>query len=172
MGQEDIKMNRVSWKEYFMGVAELISKRSTCCRIGVGAVLVSKENRIISTGYNGVTRGAEHCYEYFKLLHENEESLTQQSWDEYLKTDSFKEKHKRFSSENEIHAEANAILGNSFDEMSGGTIYCTLSPCEDCAKLIKAAGIKTVIYRHKYDRPEGLMAISFLTRNKIEIFQY
>ena len=51
-------------------------------------------------------------------------------------------------------------------------MYCTLSPCEDCAKLMKAAGVTKVIYKDKYDREEGEMALSFLKRNGIQIYQF
>ncbi|MBP5749413.1 MAG: cytidine deaminase, partial [Firmicutes bacterium] len=53
---------RPSWDEYFMEMAELARKRSTCLRRGVGAVIV-KDNRVIATGYNGVPRGIRHCGE-------------------------------------------------------------------------------------------------------------
>lgn len=160
-----MKTNRIEWDDYFMGVAGLIAQRSTCCRIKVGAVLVSKEKRILATGYNGVTRGSEHCHEYFELKFTD----TQQdsSFEEYLLTASFKEEHRKFSSENEIHAEANALLGNSLMEMKESTMYSTLSPCEDCAKLMKAAGVTRVVYKTKYDRPEGEQALRFLKRSGI-----
>ena len=58
--------NRPSWDEYFMEMAELARKRSTCLRRGVGAVIV-KDNRVIATGYNGVPRGISHCLETGRL---------------------------------------------------------------------------------------------------------
>lgn len=53
--------DRPSWDEYFAGIAEAVSKRATCPRASVGAVIVSEDNRILSTGYNGSTRGDLHC---------------------------------------------------------------------------------------------------------------
>jgi len=173
-----MKHERLSWDDYFMGVANLISKRSTCCRIQVGCVLVSVENKIISTGYNGVTKDAEHCYEYFRVKHEKLQDLfpdgkledfNDLSWNSYVKSNLFKNEHKLFSMENEVHAEANALLGNSFQEMKNSTMYTTLSPCEDCAKLMKAAGVCRIVCKEIYDRDEGQMALSFLKRNGVTV---
>ncbi|MCK4823962.1 cytidine deaminase, partial [bacterium] len=55
-------MSRPSWPEYFMAIAKMVAKRSTCLRRQVGAILV-KERRILSTGYNGAPAGLRHCEE-------------------------------------------------------------------------------------------------------------
>ncbi|MBR5731664.1 MAG: cytidine deaminase, partial [Firmicutes bacterium] len=57
-----MELNRPSWDEYFMEMAELARKRTTCIRRGVGAVIV-KDNRVMATGYNGVPKGISHCSE-------------------------------------------------------------------------------------------------------------
>ena len=60
------KGSRPSWETYFMDIAELVAKRSTCLRRAVGAVVV-KDKRILSTGYNGAPTGIKHCIDILKL---------------------------------------------------------------------------------------------------------
>ena len=125
---------RPSWDEYFMEMAELARKRSTCLRRGVGAVIV-KDNRVIATGYNGVPRGIRHC--------EETGCLRQQ-----LNVPSGK-MHELCRG---LHAEQNAIIqaacmGSSIE---GGTLYCTTQPCVICTKMIINAGIKRVVIKETY----------------------
>jgi len=125
---------RPSWDEYFMEMAELARKRSTCLRRGVGAVIV-KDNRVIATGYNGVPRGIRHC--------EETGCLRQQ-----LNVPSGK-MHELCRG---LHAEQNAIIqaacmGSSIE---GGTLYCTTQPCVICTKMIINAGIKRVVIKESY----------------------
>jgi len=102
---------------------------SHCNRKKVGALIV-KDRMIISDGYNGTPTGFENpC--------EDEEGYTK--W--YV-----------------LHAEANAILkvANSTQSCNGATLYITLSPCQQCSKLIHQAGIKKVVYANKYKDTSGL----------------
>ena len=129
---------RPSWDEYFMEMAELARKRSTCLRRHVGAVIV-KDNRVIATGYNGVPRGIRHC--------EETGCLRQQ-----LNVPSGK-MHELCRG---LHAEQNAIIqaacmGSSIE---GGTLYCTTQPCVICTKMIINAGIKRVVIKESY--PDAL----------------
>ena len=129
---------RPSWDEYFMEMAELARKRSTCLRRGVGAVIV-KDNRVIATGYNGVPKGIRHC--------EETGCLRQQ-----LNVPSGK-MHELCRG---LHAEQNAIIqaacmGSSIE---GGTLYCTTHPCVICTKMIINAGIKRVVIKESY--PDAL----------------
>ena len=129
---------RPSWYEYFMEMAELARKRSTCLRRGVGAVIV-KDNRVIATGYNGVPKGIRHC--------EETGCLRQQ-----LNVPSGK-MHELCRG---LHAEQNAIIqaacmGSSIE---GGTLYCTTQPCVICTKMIINAGIKRVVIKESY--PDAL----------------
>lgn len=108
----------------YLEIAKTIAKKSTCRAKAVGAVIV-KNDRIISHGYNGVPSGQKHCNQ----------------------TDVKSNEHRKWSEIHEIHAEQNAICyaaraGISTD---GATMYCTASPCHNCAKLIVAAGITTLI---------------------------
>lgn len=126
---------RPSWDEYFMQMAELTAKRSTCLRRQVGAVIV-KEKHIIATGYNGAPRGLKHCDELGGCLREKLQVPSGQ-------------RHELCRA---LHAEQNAIiqaatLGQSIEE---GTIYVTHQPCAICAKMIINAGIKRIVVREGY----------------------
>ncbi len=116
---------RKSWDSYFMGLAYDVSERATCTRRNVGAVIV-KDNRIISTGYNGSPAGLPHCIDDGCHL-ENGHCIRC------------------------IHAEANAIMECAPLERKGATIYITDYPCQNCAKLIINSGISKVIYDRGYD---------------------
>lgn len=112
---------------------------SHCKRKKVGAIIV-KDRMIISDGFNGTPTGFEnYC--------EDEEGYTK--W--YV-----------------LHAEANAILkvANSTQSCKDATLYITLSPCQQCSKLIHQAGIKTVVYANEYKDVSGL---DFLKKAGVEI---
>lgn len=135
----DKEEKRRRWDIDFLRIATIMSEHSTCMRKQVGVVIV-KNGRIISTGYNGTPSGVTQCNEYFKSA-------------DLLKPD-FMDKHGKFSSNFEVHAEQNAIAELSKNEVSGvgATLYTTLATCSMCAKLVVAAGIKRVVYAEEYDR--------------------
>ena len=139
-----MKSNRVSWEKYFINIAVEVSKRSTCDRKNVGAVIV-KDKMILSTGYNGSIRGLPHCDE---IGHEMVNGHCVRT----------------------THAEANAILklARSNNRGQNSTLYITLSPCKDCSKLILQAGIKRVVFIKGYKDQTG---INFLQQAGIEIVQ-
>lgn len=124
---------------FFMEIAEKFSTLSTCGRLKVGAV-ITKNNRIISTGYNGVPSGLQHCCEIHKGM---DFSIPENN-----------EKHKQFSAQYELHAEQNAIVEAAKNgiPLNGSILYTTVEPCDYCRKLIAQSGIKNVFYRYKYDR--------------------
>ena len=128
-------MNRPSWDEYFMQMAELTAQRSTCLRRQVGAIIV-KEKHIIATGYNGAPKGLPHCEELGGCLREKLEIPSG-------------ERHELCRA---LHAEQNAIiqaatLGQSIE---GATIYITHQPCIICTKMIINAGISRIVIRRGY----------------------
>lgn len=128
-------MNRPSWDEYFMQMAELTAQRSTCLRRQVGAIIM-KEKHIIATGYNGAPKGLPHCEELGGCLREKLEIPSG-------------ERHELCRA---LHAEQNAIiqaatLGQSIE---GATIYITHQPCIICAKMIINAGISRIVIRRGY----------------------
>ena len=126
--------SRPSWEVYFMDITFLVSKRSTCLRRAVGALIV-KDKRILSTGYNGAPTGIKHCIE----------------------TGCIREKLNVASGENHelcrgIHAEQNAIIQAAYHGASikNATLFCTNLPCSICAKMIINAGIKKICYNSGY----------------------
>lgn len=141
---------RPSWDEYFLGIAELVSKRSTCLRRNVGVVLV-KEKRILATGYNGAPSGIMHC---------NERGCIR----EKLKIPSG-ERHELC---NGLHGEQNAFLQAALHgtSLKDSALYSTTQPCIICAKMIINAGIKEVVIRGDY--PDK-MAKDFLREAKIKV---
>ena len=134
------------------------SKRSTCVRKQVGAVIFDLDSdRLLAIGYNGTASGLVHCNELFYTDLTPKCSLLN-----YLKATDTKNNihhmfniHHRFSELYEVHAEQNALLNmihTGTKKVSNMGIMCTLEPCINCAKLIVGAGIKHVWYIEKYDR--------------------
>jgi dCMP deaminase len=117
---------RVSWHDYFMGIARVVATRSTCDRKHVGAVIV-RDRRILSTGYNGSIRGMPHCDEAGHMIEDGHCVAT-------------------------IHAETNAILQAAMNgvEIEGAEIYSTASPCWNCFKMIANSGIRTIYFGEFY----------------------
>lgn len=118
-------MKRKSWDRYFLDIANMVAARGTCDRLQVGCV-ITKGNRIISTGYNGSIKGEPHCDEVGHCY--NNEGRC-------IRT---------------IHAEQNAIIFAK-EDLEGSTAYVTHEPCETCTKLLVQAGVKKIIYLHKYN---------------------
>jgi dCMP deaminase len=125
---------RPSWEIYFMDITRLVSKRSTCRRRAVGAILV-KDKRILSTGYNGAPSGIQHCLDIGCLR----EDMNVASG----------ERHELCRG---IHAEQNAIIQAALHGVSirGATLFCTNLPCSICAKMIINAGIIKIYYESGY----------------------
>lgn len=147
-------MTRPSWEEYFMEIAYLVAKRSTCLRRQVGAVIVKNKN-ILATGYNGVPRGITHC-EVTGCLREK------------LNVPSG-ERHELCRG---LHAEQNAIIQAAYHgtSIAGADLYCTNRPCIICSKMIINAGIEKVYYQDGYSDPlaEEMIAESGLELIKME----
>lgn len=127
-------MERPSWDEYFMQLTDLVSKRSTCMRRNVGAVLV-KNKTIISTGYNGAPRGTKHCLEVGCIRKEMNVPSG--------------ERHELCRA---AHAEQNVISQAAARGISteGSTLYCNTFPCIICLKMIINAGISEIVYLNDY----------------------
>ena len=126
---------RMSWDEYFMEMAELTAKRSTCMRRHVGAVIV-QDRHVIATGYNGAPRGLRHCAEIGGCLRE-EMKIPSGERHEFCRA---------------LHAEQNAIIQAAVlgQSVENGTIYITHQPCAICAKMIINAGISRIVVREGY----------------------
>lgn len=130
------KHNRPSWDEYFLNLADAVALRADCRRGKYGAVLV-KDRRVISTGYNGAESGGPSC-----LGGDCPRGLA--SHDDIP---GFKQGNHDYSDCISLHAEANCIAYADGDKCRGATIYINAKPCDMCEKLIKAAGIKKIIYK-------------------------
>ena len=146
---EEINKQRkdyLSWDDFFMGVALLASKRSKDPNTQVGACVVSKDNRILSVGYNGTPNGYEDtCF----------------PWDR--EGDPLETKYLYV-----VHAERNAILNyrGSNKDLEGAKLYVALFPCNECAKEIIQSGIKEVIYlSDKYKDTDSVIASKRLFDN-------
>lgn len=151
-------------------MAELVAQQSTCCRMQVGAVLV-KDNRVISIGFNGTPTGQEHCEDHFAKLYAAEMTEQYPSFEDYHASRTFYDAHGKWSIENELHAEQNAILFAAKNGIAtaGSTLYVTYSPCVHCAKVIVTAGITRVFYKNLYDRSQD--GLIFLEKNGLECRQ-
>ncbi len=112
----------INWDEYFMGVAMLAAKRSKDPNTQVGACIVSADNIIISTGYNGMPKGCSD--DEFPWDRTGEETKYP-----YV-----------------VHAELNAILNANGRDLRGSRVYVALFPCNECAKAIIQSGVSEVVY--------------------------
>jgi len=141
---------RPSYDEYFMEMAHLVAKRSTCLRRKVGAILV-KDKHILSTGYNGAPKGLKHCSEVGCLRRE----LSIPSG----------ERHEICRG---LHAEQNAIIQAAVFGISikNSVLYCTNTPCVVCAKMLINAGVNEIVYSGEY--PDDL-AKKMISESKIKI---
>lgn len=164
-----MKNMQTKWDHAFMRVVKEMETLSTCGRIHVGCV-ITKDNRIISTGYNGVPAGQLHCVDYFYQKYVDEYEKYFPKWTDYIQTIAFSESHHEFAIKNELHAEQNAIAiaAKHGIKLKNTTMYVSYNPCFQCAKLIIASGIKTIIYEKKYLRED---TTEFLTNNGITIIQ-
>lgn len=142
---------RMSWDEYFMEMAKLAAKRSTCLRRNVGAVIV-QDKHVVATGYNGAPKGIPHCGELGGC---------------------YRAKHNIPSGERHelcraLHAEQNAIIqaATYAQSIDGATIYITHQPCVICAKMIINAGIKRIVVSQGY--PDE-MAVEILSQAGLKI---
>lgn len=133
-------MKHTTW----MKIAQVVADESKCISHHVGAVIV-KNDRIVSTGYNGTPSGQANCCDVNKhLVHHGQ----LQHW---INEDA-KIAHHDWSIHHEIHAEMNAILYSSKEDRVGATLYSTLQPCYTCSLLIAGSGITRVIYENNYAR--------------------
>jgi len=139
--------------EYFMEIAGVVAKRSTCLRNKVGALVV-RDKRILSTGYNGAPRGLEHCLEVGCLR--NERNIESGTRHEICRA---------------VHAEQNAIIQCALHGVSTeeATLYCTHQPCILCTKMMINAGIRRVVFREDYPDEESL---NYLRMAKIEVVRF
>ncbi len=149
-------MNKPSFDDIYMDLAQTLSQKSHCIKAQVGAVL-TKDTRIVSLGYNGPPAGTHNC---------------DVEWPEHgCPRDS------KGSCSLALHAEQNAILyaaKNKMD-MGGCTLYVTLSPCIACARVIYSVGIKKVYFLNSYAQYKGIPSdegVDFLRKFGVDVVKY
>jgi len=128
---------RPDWDQYFIGIMDSVSKRATCDRGKAGCV-IAKDKRILATGYVGSPAGCVHCDE---VGHE---------MNDVLDKDGNISKHCVRTA----HAEQNAIAtaARFGIALEGSTLYCNMTPCYICSKIIINSGIKRVVARNDYHK--------------------
>ncbi len=139
----------------FLNICSLLASQSHCQAVKVGAVL-TKDGRVISTGYNGTPPGYDNC-------------------DEFFSTNVDRTKHHEFSTRYEIHAELNCLLYAAKQGISTNeaTLYTIIKPCHQCAKDLVMAGIKEVVYLQPYDREANSTETDeFLARCNVALTHY
>ena len=146
------RQDYISWDEYFMGIAHLAGMRSKDPNTQVGACIVSDDNKILSMGYNGFPSGCSD--DEFPWEREGDVLDTKYAF--------------------VTHSELNAILNYRGGTLEGSKLYVSLFPCNECAKAIIQAGIKTIVYdSDKYaDTPTTLASKKMLKAAGVEFYQY
>jgi dCMP deaminase len=136
---------RISWEKYFMNLARVISTRSTCSKLQVGAVIV-RDKTILSTGYNGAISGLPHCNTHGHKLSKNS------------------------SYSRDVHAEQNAIAqaARNGTSINKAEMFVTVSPCWNCFKIIANSGIKKIYFLKAHEDREPFLVAS---STGIKLFQ-
>ena len=139
----DLMTDRPSIDDYFLEIASVVAKRSTCLRNTVGAVIV-RDKRILSTGYNGAPRNLKHCLDIGCIR--DKENIASGTHHEKCRA---------------VHAEQNAIIQAALHGVGteGATMYCTHQPCILCTKMIINAHIVRVVYTTSY--PDAVLYTYF-----------
>lgn len=143
---------RPTWDEYFLELADMVARRSTCIRRHVGAVLV-KEDRIIATGYNGAPQGLPHCLNVGCLRAEQ----------------NIPSGH-RYELCRGVHAEQNALINAARYGVStlDSVLYCTNQPCILCARMLINAGVRRIVHQGDFDDE---LALEFFRQAGIELVE-
>ena len=148
------EIKRPSWDEYFMMLADVVQKRADCTRRRCGAIIV-KDQRIISTGYNGTPRKIPNCSEggCKRCRRRDKKEI---DWFEYEESCVC------------IHAEQNAVIQAAYLGIStkDAMVYMTANPCSSCARMLINAGIVKVFCRILHHDTEG---IQLLKKAKVKV---
>jgi dCMP deaminase len=130
-----LKKERVSWDEYFLGLLRKMAARATCNR-GETAVVITVDNEIVVTGYVGSPSGLSHCDDV------GHQMVT------FIDDEGNESQHCIRTN----HAEMNAIAqaAKKGKAVNGGTLYCKMTPCYTCAKMLIQVGIKKVVAQKRY----------------------
>jgi dCMP deaminase len=147
-----MKEEKLSWDDYFLEIVKTVALRATCDR-GKSGCVVTKNNRILVTGYVGAPSGISDCNEIGHLL------------EKVIHTDGSISEHCHRS----VHAETNALLQAARIGVSleGATLYCSMTPCMKCAMSIIQVGITRVVCEKKYH--QGKISEELFSKANIEI---
>lgn len=126
-------MTRPDWDEYWLGVANAVSKRADCSRRQVGAVVVDRHQRLVSSGYNGSPPGGPSCLR----------GACPRGQSGVVPGSSYDTGPGSCIA---LHAEQNAIIWAAPERLENSTLYLTDAPCEGCQRLIQGVGITRVVY--------------------------
>jgi len=145
---------RPDWDDYFLGIVKEVAKRATCNRGRSGCVIV-KDRRILATGYVGAPSGLAHCDEIGHMLRD------------VIAPNGLISKHCIRT----IHAEQNAICQSARfgTSLEGATLYCTMEPCFNCAKMIVNCGIKRVVCLKRYHAAEETRRLFKRTKVRLDV---
>ncbi len=144
---------RPSFEATFIEMCGLVSRRTTCPRRAVGAVIV-KDNHVLTTGYNGAPKGFPHPIETGCIREEL--GIPSGEFTDVCPC---------------LHAEQNAILQAALFGVSvkDSTLYCTTQPCTQCARMVVNAGIRKVVFEQEYN---DMLSIGLLTTGGVELFRW
>jgi dCMP deaminase len=170
---------------------EAESSNSNCVKHSVGCIITDVDGRILSSGYNGTPAGHENCCNKFLNFDEQVATIKKEILSvELIERDMFnrvdvlmletaKRKlnalmngHHEWSATHEIHAEVNALLNSDPILRKGGTLYVNLQPCENCAKMIAASGVKRVVFGKAYHRSDDEISKKLFADSGIEYIHY
>ena len=151
------KLKQKKWNKYFMDIAEVVRTRSDCLTRAVGAVLVNKNNRIITTGYNGSPKGIKNC---------NEGGCERCHLAKKGKIASGEQLDRCIC----VQAEENAVIQAANEGISTNEtiVYCTNLPCVHCTKILIQAGISKVYFKENYD---SKLSIALFSQAKVQLLK-
>lgn len=147
-----MKNKRISWDEYFLDMLDSVSARATCDR-GRTAVIIAIDNEIVVTGYVGSPSGIDHCDD---IGHQMATVI-----DDSGKTSQHCVRTN--------HAEMNAIAqaAKNGKAIKGGTLYCKMTPCYTCAKMLVQVGMRRIVARERYHADK--LSLEILRTAKVRV---
>ena len=127
-------MTRPTWDEWGLGIAAAVATRADCSRRQVGAVIITPDRRILSTGYNGAPEGLKGCLEG---------ACPRANSDAVGLVSSYDDGPTQCIA---LHAEQNALLQAERIKIAGSTVYVTCEPCTGCWRMLTGSGAFRVVY--------------------------
>lgn len=138
-----VRMGRPTWDEWGLSLAATVAERADCSRRKVGAVIMRDDHTVVSTGYNGAPSGEVGCLD----------GGCPRARTDVAPGSSYDTGPGACIA---VHAEANALLRASWDEMIGSTLYCTHEPCGGCSRLISGSPIVRTVWSGGSRHDDGL----------------